>query len=216
MRPFRQALRLVYINIVLIRNGLDEVILATQWLRPLRFLLYLLPWTWLRGELPPRAVRLRRALEQLGPIFVKFGQIVSTRRDLLPEDIADELASLQDRVPPFPGTQARAIVERSLGRPVAELFAAFDETPLASASIAQVHSARLRDGRDVVVKVVRPGIEAAIQRDVSLLYLVHGGMVAWAEPAQRGLGLLEFALSLLYLVSASLFIRWRADATQTA
>jgi ubiquinone biosynthesis protein len=169
---FRQALRLIYINAVLIRHGLDEIILATPLLRPVRFSLYLLPWNWVRRKRAPRAVRLRRALEDLGPIFVKFGQIISTRRDLLPEDIADELASLQDQVLPFPGAQARAIIERALQGSVEELFAEFDETPLASASIAQVHSARLKDGREVVVKVVRPGIEDLIRRDVGLLYLV--------------------------------------------
>lgn len=178
MIRFRQALRLIYINAVLVRHGLDEIILTTPLLRPVRFLLYLLPWNWVRRTRAPRAIRLRRALEDLGPIFVKFGQIISTRRDLLPEDIADELANLQDRVPPFPGTQARAIVERALNSPIEELFAEFDETPLASASIAQVHTARLDDGRDVVVKVVRPGIEAVIRRDVGLLYLV-------AELAER-------------------------------
>lgn len=171
IRP-RQALRLIYINAVLIRHGLDEIILTTPLLRPVRFLLYLLPWNWVRRTRAPRAIRLRRALEDLGPIFVKFGQIISTRRDLLPDDIADELANLQDQVPPFPGAQARAIIERALHSPVEDLFAEFDETPLASASIAQVHSARLKDGREVVVKVVRPGIEAVIRRDVSLLYLV--------------------------------------------
>jgi ubiquinone biosynthesis protein len=175
---FRQALRLIFINAVLVRHGLDEIILTTPLLRPVRFLLYLLPWNWVRRKRAPRAIRLRRALEDLGPIFVKFGQIVSTRRDLLPEDIADELANLQDQVPPFPGAQARAIVERALQSPISELFAEFDETPLASASIAQVHAARLKDGRDVVVKVVRPGIEVVIRRDVGLLYLV-------AELAER-------------------------------
>ena len=178
MRRLDQAFRLLYINAILVKHGLDEVILASPLLRPFRFLLYLLPWNWLRGPQPPRAVRIRRALEELGPIFVKFGQILSTRRDLLPEDVADELASLQDRVPPFPGRQARTIVEHALGSPVDTLFADFEETPLASASIAQVHSATLRDGREVVVKVVRPGIEAVIRRDVGLLYLL-------AEIAER-------------------------------
>ena len=178
MRRLAQALRLLHINAVLIKHGLDEVILATPLLRPMRFLIYLLPWNWVRRPLPARATRIRRAFEDLGPIFVKFGQILSTRRDLLPEDIAEELANLQDQVPPFPGSQARTIVERALGEPVGQLFESFDEAPLASASIAQVHSARLRDGREVVVKVVRPGIEALIRRDVGLLYLA-------AELAER-------------------------------
>ena len=171
IRP-RQILRLAYINVVLVRHGLDEIVLETHLLRPVRFLLYLLPWNWVRGTQPPRAVRLRRTLEDLGPIFVKFGQILSTRRDLLPEDIADELAELQDRVPPFPGESAASIVRAALGRPIEEVFSEFSREPLASASIAQVHAALLLDGREVVVKVVRPGIEKTIRRDMSLLRLV--------------------------------------------
>jgi len=169
---FRQALRLIHINTVLARHGLDEVILATHLLRPVRFLSYLSPWRWFRREHLPRGARIRRTLEDLGPIFIKFGQILSTRRDLLPDDIALELAQLQDNVPPFPGEQARAIIEKSLGRPVTELFSHFDETPLASASIAQVHAARLLDGSEVVIKVVRPDIKATIRRDLELMYTV--------------------------------------------
>ncbi len=170
----RQALRLVHINAVLIKHRLDELAFATHLLRPVSFLLYLLPWNWFRGRPQPRAIRIRQALEDLGPIFVKFGQILSTRPDLLPEDIADELASLQDRVPPFPGAVARRIVERELKRKLDELFSEFSEEPIASASIAQVHAARLKDGTEVVVKVVRPGIEQLIRRDVGLLYLLAG------------------------------------------
>ena len=172
MIGLRQILRLVYINAVLVRHGLDDIVLRTHLLRPVRFLLYLLPWNWVRGAQAPRAVRLRRTLEDLGPIFIKFGQILSTRRDLLPEDIADEFANLQDRVPPFPGEAAAAIVRDALGHPIEEIFSEFDWEPFASASIAQVHAARLRDGREVVVKVVRPEIEKVIRRDVSLLRLV--------------------------------------------
>ena len=172
MIGLRQILRLAYINVVLVHHGLDEIVLRTHLLRPIRFLLYLLPWNWIRRTQPPRAVRLRRTLEDLGPIFIKFGQILSTRRDLLPEDIADEFASLQDRVPPFPGEQAAEIVRHALGRRVEEMFSEFVREPLASASIAQVHAARLMDGREVVVKVVRPGIEKVIRRDVSLLHFV--------------------------------------------
>ncbi|HET19280.1 MAG TPA: ubiquinone biosynthesis regulatory protein kinase UbiB, partial [Chromatiales bacterium] len=117
----------------------------------------------------------------LGPIFVKFGQALCTRRDLLPEDMADELARLQDRVPPFPGPQARALIEKALGKPVGELFLDFDETPLASASIAQVHPARLPDGRSVVVKVVRPNILPVIERDLEILHT----LATLAEKASR-------------------------------
>jgi ubiquinone biosynthesis protein len=117
----------------------------------------------------PRGRRLREALEKLGPIFVKFGQVLSTRRDLLPVDIADELAKLQDQVPPFSSDEAIAEVERSLGKPVGELFREFERQPAASASIAQVHLATLHDGREVAVKVLRPRVEEAIAKDVALL-----------------------------------------------
>ncbi|BCX80475.1 ubiquinone biosynthesis protein [Methylomarinovum caldicuralii] len=163
--------RLLQIQRILLRHGLDELILGLPWLRPVRFLRWLSPNAWRRCHRGTRGERIRRALEELGPIYVKFGQAVSTRRDLLPDDIADELEKLQDRVPPFPGDQARAIVEAQLGRPVSEIFAEFDETPLASASIAQVHPARLRSGEAVVVKVLRPGIEARIREDVALMAL---------------------------------------------
>jgi ubiquinone biosynthesis protein len=117
----------------------------------------------------PRGQRLREALETLGPIYVKFGQVLSTRRDLLPLDVADELARLQDRVPPFASRLAVAEIERSLGKRIGEVFASFEEEPVASASIAQVHLARLHDGTEVAVKVLRPGVEAAIARDLALL-----------------------------------------------
>ena len=171
IRP-AQIIRLVHINFVLARHGLDEIILATHLFRPFRFLYYLAPWNWIPRTRGPRGVRIRRALEDLGPIYVKFGQILSTRRDLLPDDIALELAHLQDDVPPFPGTQARAAIEAALGAPVEEIFQQFDETPLASASIAQVHVAQLKDGTDVVIKVLRPNIRQQITRDVNLLYTI--------------------------------------------
>src|SRR5215469_13383448 len=167
----RVLARLVQIQRVLLRHGLDDFVRATHLYRPLRFLFYLSPGIWFeRRRQATRGERLRLALEELGPIFVKFGQAVSTRRDLLPDDIADELARLQDRVPPFPGSVAREIIERAFGRPVAEVFAEFDETPLAAASIAQVHAARLSDGKDVVVKVLRPGMREWIERDLEVLY----------------------------------------------
>ncbi len=172
MNRLLQSWRLLHINRVLVRHGLDKIILDIHLFRPLRFLLYVLPWNWVRGPLPPRGVRIRRALEELGPVFVKFGQALSVRPDLVPEDIATELARLQDRVPPFAGKEAMALVATALGRPLDEAFLEFDREPFASASIAQVHGARLHGGEDVVVKVVRPGIERIIRRDVGLLYTI--------------------------------------------
>ena len=168
----RQALRLFRINWVLLRHGLDEVILATHLFRPLRWILHLLPWHWVKRDLPAYPVRIRLALEDLGPIFVKFGQILSTRRDLLPDDLAVELAKLQDRVPPFGGEEARAIIEKAWGCSVDAVLDQFDPIPLASASIAQVHTGRLKNGTEVVVKVLRPGIERTISQDLGLMYTV--------------------------------------------
>src|SRR6202789_3103614 len=149
MRP-RVLARLLQIQRALVRHGLDDFVRATHLYRPFRFLVYLSPWTWFQRSVGvTRGERLRLALEELGPIFVKFGQALSTRRDLLPADIADELAKLQDRVPPFDSAVAAASIEQALGRPVQEVFAAFEETPLAAASIAQVHTARLPQGQEV-------------------------------------------------------------------
>ena len=168
------AARLLTIHRVLVRYGLDDFVRATHLYRPLRFVFWLSPWTWFRRRRGTRGERLRRALEDLGPIFVKFGQVVSTRRDLLPTDIADELARLQDRVPPFPGEAAKARIEEALGRPVTSLFRDFEVTPLAAASIAQVHAATLHDGREVVVKVLRPGMRDVIGRDLEVLHTLAG------------------------------------------
>ena len=167
----RVLARLVQIQRVLLRHGLDDFVRATHLYRPLRFLFYLSPGIWFeRRRQATRGERLRLALEELGPIFVKFGQAVSTRRDLLPPDIADELAKLQDRVPPFPGSIAREIVEAAYEQPVTAVFSEFDEKPLAAASIAQVHVARLADSREVVVKVLRPGMQEQIERDLEVLH----------------------------------------------
>lgn len=162
--------RLRHIRQVLLRHQLDELIDIKQLSGPLRILLQLGVGPRSPGSATSRGARLRGALEDLGPIFVKFGQTLSTRRDLLPDDIAEELVKLQDQVTPFPGTEARDIVERSLGKSVDAMFTEFDETPLASASVAQVHTARLPDGEAVVVKVLRPGIEERIRTDLALLH----------------------------------------------
>ncbi len=175
----RVVVRLLEIQRVLLRHGLDDYVRATHLYRPLQLFFLLSPGIWFeRRRQRSRGERLRLALEELGPIFVKFGQAVSTRRDLLPADIADELAKLQDRVPPFPGSIARQLIEQAYGRPVSEMFAEFDATPLAAASIAQVHTARLPRGQEVVVKVLRPGMRAVIERDLEVLH-------ALADLAQR-------------------------------
>ncbi len=172
MIPLGRFFRIFTIQRVLIRHGFDEIIFSTPLLSSISFVLYLLPWNWRRRDYSPRAERIRAVLEDLGPLFVKFGQILSTRRDLLSDDIADELSKLQDRVPPFPGSEARAIVEKAYGKNLTEVFTSFDEEPFASASIAQVHAARLLDGREVIVKVVRPNLRRTIEQDISLMYVL--------------------------------------------
>ena len=164
---------------IVLRHGLDELVL-TSFNRPTLHLLARVLFFGRRTN-APRGQRLREALEQLGPIFVKFGQVLSTRRDLLPADIADELARLQDRVPPFPSEVAIASIERAFKRPLNEIFVSFEHTPVASASIAQVHFATLRDSsgrvRDVAVKVLRPNMLPAIDKDLSLMRMMAG----WVE-----------------------------------
>jgi len=129
------------INWVLMLHGLDDIVFTTHLFRPFRFIIYIFPWNWFRRKRKPRAVRMREALEDLGPIFIKFGQMLSTRRDLLADDIADELERLQDNVPSFPGKQSIGIIEKAFGQSIDELFETFEEQPLASASVAQVHAA---------------------------------------------------------------------------
>ncbi len=179
----RVLTRLLHIQRVLVRHGLDDFVRATHLYRPFRFLVYLSPWTWFQRSLgATRGERLRLALEELGPIFVKFGQAVSTRRDLLPADIADELAKLQDRVPAFDGNIAIASVERAYALPLSDIFGRFDPVPLAAASIAQVHVAALKDGREVVVKILRPGMREIIDLDLDVLeYLAALADEYWRE-----------------------------------
>ncbi len=167
----------VFIVWTMLRFGLDELVLSSfekPWIRLLTRIVSLG-----RNLDAPRGERLRLALERLGPIFVKFGQVMSTRRDLLPPDISDELARLQDRVPPFDSGLAVAIIEKSFGRPLANIFASFDHTPVASASIAQVHFATLPGGREVAVKVLRPNMKPAIEKDLALMRMMAG----WIESA---------------------------------
>ncbi|MCX2863596.1 ubiquinone biosynthesis regulatory protein kinase UbiB [Paucibacter sp. PLA-PC-4] len=172
MRYFARLLVIVW---TVLRFGLDELALSGFRQRRLRLLRRLISVG--RNWDQPRGVRLRLALEHLGPIFVKFGQVLSTRRDLVPADIVAELSRLQDNVPPFPAAVSRALVEKAFGKPVQELFKSFDAEPVASASIAQVHFAVLHDGREVAVKVLRPGMLDIIEDDMALLRTVAG----WVE-----------------------------------
>jgi len=166
---FFRSLRIIW---VIGRYRLDTLLQQQSLPWYVRTLILLFPLRWFMPATGSEGRRLRLALEHLGPVFVKFGQILSTRRDLLPEDMADELAFLQDRVAPFPGAAAQVIVEAQLGKPVLELFDRFDVEPLASASIAQVHTARLLTGQEVVVKVIRPSIKSTIRKDVSLMKML--------------------------------------------
>lgn len=178
MKIFNRVFRLIRINFILARYNIDEVILGTHWFYPFRYAVFFNPYYWITGKKLTRGERIRRALEELGPIFVKAGQIISTRRDLIPDDIAIELAKLQDRVPPFPGKLAKKIIEESLDCPIENAFSEFDMNALASASIAQVHAAKLMSGQSVVVKVLRPNIHKIIDRDIDIL-------VTFAKIAER-------------------------------
>lgn len=170
------------------RYRLDELLPEESGPLPLRLFMTANPWRWNSVE-ASEGERLRRAFEELGPVFIKFGQMLSTRRDLLPTNIADELAKLQDQVPPFSSDEAVAIVEAELGKPVDELFDRFDRQPLASASVAQVHSARTKGAqnadREVVVKVIRPGIERIIAKDMALLAFIARLLDRWSTDGRR-------------------------------
>ena len=170
-----RLLRGFFIVWTVLRYGLDELLLSSFERPALRRLTRIVSIG--RDLSAPRGERLRMALEGLGPIFVKFGQVLSTRRDLLPPDLADQLAHLQDRVPPFDSALAVGIVEKSFGRPIDQVFESFDRTPVASASIAQVHFATLPGGREVAVKVLRPGMLGVIEKDLALMHM----MAAWVE-----------------------------------
>lgn len=164
------SLRLFKILWIVARYRLDTLVPVERLPFWLRLFMPLMPFRWLPVGQRSRGERLRLALESLGPIFVKFGQMLSTRRDLLPDDIANELRRLQDQVPPFPGELAVERLEKALEMTLAEAFAEFERAPLASASIAQVHAARLHTGEDVVVKIIRPGIERIMRQDMALMY----------------------------------------------
>lgn len=169
MKIVTRLFRLMRINFILMRYNIDEIVLGTHWFYPLRFFVYLNPYYWLLKNKLTRGERIRLAIEELGPIFVKIGQIASTRRDLLPDDVAIELAKLQDRVPPFSGQIAKKLIEEALHCRIEDVFSTFDPNALASASIAQVHAATLLTGESVVIKVLRPHIRKIIDGDMDLL-----------------------------------------------
>lgn len=174
--------RLLRILWVFSRYRLDTFLRLLTLPAGIRFLLAIAPWRLFPQPEANRGERLRQAMEDLGPVFIKFGQILSTRRDLLPEDMAESLAHLQDRVAPFDSDDARVIVEAELGADIADCFSEFEQDPLASASVAQVHGAKLLDGTPVVVKVIRPGIERVIRQDIRLLHLMARLLQRfWAE-----------------------------------
>ena len=172
MKPLLRAIAIVG---TASRYGLDEWLPKSRATPLLRVAKVFVPTSAANRALP-RGARLRMALQELGPLFVKLGQVLSTRRDLLPADIADELVGLRDQVQAFPSAQARTLIEASLGQPLTEVFERFDDEPLASASIAQVHAAWLKDGREVVVKVLRPEIESRIRADIALMRLLADGL----------------------------------------
>jgi len=183
LRRWRTLRRVLGIQRILVKYGLDDFIRETHLLRPLRFFFRVLPRR--RDTSAPLGERIRLALEELGPIFVKFGQALSTRRDLLPVDIADELAKLQDSVPPFPSEQAIAILNEVYGEPVEQVFKRFDVEPLAAASIAQVHTAQLQNGQEVVVKLLRPGVQEQIEGDLDVLRMIAGLAAKYWEHGKR-------------------------------
>ena len=168
-RQLSQFTHLLRIVRVLAHHNLDEYLANIAPLKPYLFLLHIFPR---RKDDAPRGQRLREALQELGPVFVKLGQMMSTRPDLIPDDIAEELSLLQDQVPPFPGDQALLILEQAYEEPVSHHLVDFNLEPLASASVAQVHDARLNDGTEVIVKILRPGLEPVIERDIDLLFML--------------------------------------------
>ncbi len=177
MKPIKQLFRLIHINYILAKNGLDNVVVSLRLFAPLRFVVYLNPWNWFRREHLTHGEALRKSLEELGPIFIKFGQALSTRPDILPIEIARELSKLQDKVPPFSSEKAIATIAEAYGLSPYEVFAQFDPVPLASASMAQVHAATLKTGEEVIVKVLRPNMRNVIENDLSIMHTI----AKWAD-----------------------------------
>ena len=179
----KNILRLITIQRILVGYRLDELLDKVPVLKSFKYFFILLPRKISKNS--SLGERIRRALEELGPIFVKFGQVVSTRRDLLPEEIADELAKLQDQVTPFSKSQALEILNTAYDKSIDQIFKKIDDEPLAAASIAQVHSAKLSDGKDVIIKILRPNIQVQIEKDISALYIIARSLENfWSESEQ--------------------------------
>ena len=179
----KNILRLVTIQRILVGYRLDELLDKVPALKSFKYFFILLPRKISKDS--SLGERIRKALEELGPIFVKFGQVVSTRRDLLPEEIANELAKLQDQVTPFSKSQALEILNMTYDKSIDQIFKKIDDEPLAAASIAQVHSAKLSDGKDVIIKILRPNIQAQIEKDISALYIIARSLENfWSESEQ--------------------------------
>jgi len=185
LKLIRKIRRIIKINQVMTHYRLDEMVLTDTKYAWLIWVNRLLFWNWSPKSDAPRGVRIRQALEELGPIFIKLGQALSTRKDLLPEDISVELTKLQDDCPPFNAEHAVQLIETALKRPVTEAFALFETEPMASASIAQVHAATLHDGTDVVVKVVRPDIKPVIEQDIALMFTLAKGLEVAIKESRR-------------------------------
>lgn len=185
MKLLKQLFRMIKINRVLSHYQIDRMVLANTKYAWLILLNQLFPWNWGRKSSSCRGERIRFALEELGPIFIKLGQALSTRKDLLPQDISLELTKLQDDCPPFDEAHSKQIIEQALKQPVEEVFASFDPVPMASASIAQVHAATLHNGTDVVVKVVRPNIKPVIEQDVGIMFSLAGLLEKAVKEARR-------------------------------
>ncbi len=185
-RPFSHLFRSIKIFYVILKYGLDRVLFRLPLFRAFKWIAWINPFYWrMRAMHLSRGERLRLALEELGPLFVKFGQLLSTRRDFLPDDIVSELEKLQDQVSPFNSAIAIKTIETALERPLSECFAEFQEKALASASISQVHAARLKTGEEVVVKVLRPNIEIEIAQDINLLKSLAKFIEFWSKLARR-------------------------------
>jgi len=179
----KNILRLITIQRILVGYRLDELLDKVPVLKSFKYFFILLPRKISKNS--SIGERIRRALEELGPIFVKFGQVVSTRRDLLPEEIADELAKLQDQVTPFSKSQAQEILNTAYDKSIDQIFKKIDDEPLAAASIAQVHSAKLSDGKNVIIKILRPDIQVQIEKDISALYIIARSLESfWSESEQ--------------------------------